>query len=720
MAITISVIVYYRWLSFNYFGYADNLFFYYEQLSEGIIPSTWLSDHTAGHPNIVIWNIPFVKWIPSIVSFIFEVDSNVTEKIHKFWPVVFLLPSGSFFLVKHLTKSDIAGLIGSIVFCFNTYFLSINSQGHLSLTVACAFANFAFLFFIKSLEKLSISYSIITSLTFFIVGSYDFRFLYILSYILFAYTIFYVFFVAKIKVKNYKESAKYFLLALTPYLLYILMAAYWVIPTLVSGEIIDNQVLRREIIFRDYWGIFEAMTLSHTFWGNLPIWSTPTNYVNMYYFAIPILAALGYYINKKNQIYTFFLVFSIIGILLSKQNGVPFEWFYDWMFENFPGFKAFREATKFYYIIAISYAVLIGGLSKSIWEIKSWKKINKNRLILVKTAALLSISSVFLVNTYGILTGSIGSLYTPKEKQIEYELLNNYLNDNSENYRTFLVARDSLWMPYSTKIPKYYLSRVVGMDGWNNLDNYDKISGKPFVDILFQDFSNNLLDYYSTKYVILPIIENESYNDDFSFHFRIGRDYYVDLMKEIDYLKKIDINAGDIIVYENEDPLPRVYLSDKQVSLNNRPEYEEVNFVQITQYKYKVEINNLSKKTYLNFTDTYHSSWKARIGNDFNWFDSIIKKNYFLPDSFHFSNDHYLNYFVIDPNYIRNNYSLEEYSENPDGSINMNIYLYYQPQAYFYVGTIFTFSVIFILFSSLIYINRHYSIRGYYDWFKKY
>jgi ABC-type uncharacterized transport system fused permease/ATPase subunit len=48
----------------------------------------------------------------------------------------------------------------------------------------------------------------------------------------------------------------------------------------------------------------------------------------------------------------------------------------------------------------------------------------------------------------------------------------------------------------------------------------------------------------------------------------------------------------------------------------------------------------------------------------------------------------YANQWTIDPNYIKQNFDKSYYKENPDGSIDVELTLYFKPQSYFYLGLI--------------------------------
>jgi len=79
-------------------------------------------------------------------------------------------------------------------------------------------------------------------------------------------------------------------------------------------------------------------------------------------------------VGRKNKDVVFFGVVALIGILLSKQVDDPFPGLYPWLFKNVPGFNAFREASKFYFLIALGYSVLIGSFVDWLWKWAQQKK----------------------------------------------------------------------------------------------------------------------------------------------------------------------------------------------------------------------------------------------------------------------------------------------------------------------------------------------------------
>jgi Ca2+-dependent lipid-binding protein len=64
-------------------------------------------------------------------------------------------------------------------------------------------------------------------------------------------------------------------------------------------------------------------------------------------------------------------------------------------------------------------------------------------------------------------------------------------------------------------------------------------------------------------------------------------------------------------------------------------------------------------------------------------------------DNSHKMINEYANSWTIDPEYIKANYPKDFYKENQDGSIEIEMVLYFQSQSYFYIGLIIS-GLIFI------------------------
>jgi hypothetical protein len=68
---------------------------------------------------------------------------------------------------------------------------------------------------------------------------------------------------------------------------------------------------------------------------------------------------------------------------------------------------------------------------------------------------------------------------------------------------------------------------------------------------------------------------------------------------------------------------------------------------------------------------------------------SYLYKKPIFDDTHQFVDD-YANSWTIDPNYVKQNFDPSYYKENPDGSIDIELTLYFKPESYFDLGLIFS------------------------------
>lgn len=114
----------------------------------------------------------------------------------------------------------------------------------------------------------------------------------------------------------------------------------------------------------------------------------------------------------------FFAIVALIGILLTKQAGSPFPTLYKWLFENFPGFNAFREASKFYVLILLrGMRSLYSAFTHTFY---SW--LNKKGKKVISFLAVFFLLFILLWQVKPILTGEIGTIYTQKQIPEDYKI----------------------------------------------------------------------------------------------------------------------------------------------------------------------------------------------------------------------------------------------------------------------------------------------------------
>ncbi len=651
------LILYRKWFFFNMLFYSDYLYFFKEALiSKGFL---WNYD-SLGYVNYSFWRI--FELIPIYMAHL-NIPYEVSEKFTYFWPFILLAPILSYLLAYRLFKNWLAALTTSIVFSFNTYFLQINASGHIIISLSCTLTLLFFLSCLKIEKASNSSYFIIASLSL-LLSLYDLRF----TYIMFFISIFYFIFFIKFDKKLIKNIFFYSLL-------FLLLNLFWILPMIKTKQEFDSNVLKRPLFGNNYFSnIADPFTLHHPFWAGNKLIFFKVQEINPYFWFVPFFAFLGLILNRKNKYILFFGIVALLGIFLSKQIGMPFSNIYPWLRENFPGFNAFREATKFYFLILMGYSILIGAFIDYITT-----KIKKKRLIssLFRLTLIIFILLLFLMNTKSLLLNQLGDLSLARTIPKDYVLLNFFINNQSNYSRLLWVPAPSNFGTFNDNNPRISIHSLTDKEYaflFNNLTsplNTDGLINK----LLSEKYSNNLADISSIKYFIVPIDNNKTDNDIFQIYTFKNRNFFINILDNLKYLKKIDIGTKDLIVYENKDYLDHIYASSINQTLNDldKSKITNIKIIKINPIEYKLTLNE-TKNFYLYFSESYNQGWK--LYQNFNWITAIYKKN------LRFDNTHIKAYGFLNGWYIQPN----ELVKDPKGNYELTIY--FQPQSYFSLGSI--------------------------------
>jgi hypothetical protein len=157
---------------------------------------------------------------------------------------------------------------------------------------------------------------------------------------------------------------------------------------------------------------------------------------------------------------------------------------------------------------------------------------------------------------------------------------------------------------------------------------------------------------------------------------------------------------------------------------------DNINFNKINPTKYKVNISNVKSNQEISFLDSFHSQWKLYLNpinsntKDCNVIQEYNNEGKNIKECEHtqkffegeelrclwrqplFEDSHklvydYANQWIIDPDYIKSNFDKSMYKENPDGSIDIELTLYFKPQSYFYLGIIISGTTLILCLSYL-------------------
>ncbi|MFA6995152.1 MAG: hypothetical protein WC249_01950 [Patescibacteria group bacterium] len=639
----------------------------------------WINFFNLGSVNI---QIPF-NFFNSIWSLITNLcfSYDFSTKITFLIPIAILGFISPYILFKKLTKNEFISFITALFYGTTTHFL-LRQTAHMPIAFVYALAPLIFYCFVDALKKNKFVNWLIFILIFFVGICYEIRIMYIICFILFFYFLFF----------HLKEIKKYFKMVFLPIILFIFLNLFWLLPVFFGGFVTNIQEVANRGLFGNFLhDLRNSFTLSESLWtGGLPNNQFVKQPVIWYFWFLPIIVFCGFLFKKdskyKKEILLFGLI-SLIGIFLTKQSAEPLPGTYLWLYNNFPGFNLFRESYKFYLIIAIGYA---GLLAYTLLLLKE----NKNKILNKYIFYIFSIVIVFIAifNVKPLITGEVRTMFISKHIPQDYFVLKGFVLNQTEYFRTMWIPRDSHWGIYTNQKPKINDINTVQGD-WKNFVDYQGHSNKWLVqeqilDVLRKDFSNQLFNVSSIKYVIVPL--QDKANDD-DFFIKYGgdkniniRQWYIDQLNKIKWLHKINIDTKDLVVYENQNYRPHLYLTKQLETIYKDLSFTAIDWQFKNPTKYTIKLNNISQPVFLNFSEAYHPNWKLRLGK-INWFSVLLDKNYFIPDSDHFKNDATLNSFYLDLAQICVGNKCER---NSDGSYNLELTLYFQPQSYFYLGLI--------------------------------
>lgn len=288
----------------------------------------------------------------------------LVERFVWFWLFLVFTVFSSWYLVKTLLPKNVFWFFCPFVFLFNTYILMIIDGGQMGIAMAYAVAPLVLGLFIKLINysiancELRFRKIIMAGVVLAIQVMFDPRISFLTMGAVFLYAIF-----------QYGVAIKKYIRAFVlPLFIVLGLHFYWLLPT---------ALLRRPALPAGYgepgWVEFlsfarfsDSVSLLHPNWSENIFGKT--YFFRPEFLILPILAfssllfinysITNYELRIKKNVLVFALL-GIVGAFLAKGANPPFGEIYLWLFKNFPGMNLFRDASKFYVLVALSYSILI-------------------------------------------------------------------------------------------------------------------------------------------------------------------------------------------------------------------------------------------------------------------------------------------------------------------------------------------------------------------------
>jgi hypothetical protein len=552
LLIVIAIISHIHWFNpFNILEFGDWQYRPDEHVQQLLTSwNTWIPFNNFGTPNILISGFPFrgVAWsVITLLGFSYDIATKITL----FIPSAiggFLAP---FFLGKRLFKHNFIAFIVALFYGSTTYFLIVQTA-HLPIAVAYALLPLLVYVLDKAIEENKMHYWLCLTLLFSVGIFYEVRIMFIEAFILVGYFAF--------SLLNKKAPLKrYYKPIIIVGLLTILINLFWLLPSKFAAASAIGEVASRGLFGDSLFDVAHSFTITKWNWtGTLVDRTFTTQSTPFYLWLVPTLCLLCLILpNRYKKQTLFFTLVTLVGIFLTKQSAEPFASAYEWLYYNLPGFVLFREASKFYIILAFGYFGLLGY---SLLTLREQKKNNPLRLILYPTAALLLLLTVGM-NLKPAVTTEIGGTFKPAHMPEDYKLLKKFVASQPDYFRTYWVPRESWWGYYDNTHPKVRGVDAINQD-WRKImpptgngHGYDLAQDN--IDIFQQPYSESLFASASIKYVVVPL-RDQLNNDDFYPSYGNEQQFYIDELDKVSFLKRINIGTKDVYVYENKNYSPYV------------------------------------------------------------------------------------------------------------------------------------------------------------------
>lgn len=486
-----------------------------------------------------LWLEPYYQITAKLGVQILGLSWEMTEKIFWFFPFLAISLASSYFLLKYLSKkfkmdgeeSGIFISLGCLIFTTNTYILMLVGGGQMGVAMAYSLIPLILRTAFKIYEgKISFKKIVLYSLTFGIQMMFDPR-LFLLS--IFVAFLYFLFSYRNISLKVLKRTILILVLATAVNL-------FWILPNLnffsMEYAAAINALTASYLSFAAF---SNSITLFHPNW--------PENifgkigFMKPEFIVVAVIAFVSLFFANKNKSILFFAGLGIFGAFFAKGTNPPFGELYTWL-SSIPGFMIFRDPTKFYVLMVVSYMVM---LPFSVLSIVSWvnsklKTKNAKLQFKIKNLLLFLFIGYWLFLIRPAILGDLSGTFKPRVVPEEYVNLKNFMNAKPEFTKTLwvpVIGRFGFGSESKPAISAMELFGVSSVSG--TLDKLDDPGVK-----------KQLMDE-EIKYIIIP-------DDYLKEIFLTDREYdeklykvTVDKLKNVTWLSELkNNNFGKIKVFE--------------------------------------------------------------------------------------------------------------------------------------------------------------------------
>lgn len=455
-------------------------------------------------------------WIDLYTNFVYFASNSLnipwwlSQRI--FWILPFLSVSifSSYKLSGLFLKDDLLRCASILIYTFNTYILLILGGGQFGVAFAYALFPLVFASLIQFTTKNSTSHALSLGILTGVLIALDPRIAALFSLAGILWIVFFA-----------KKTMILFKTGILASLVAFLLNSYWLLPIILTPGSLASFSSYSSVAgvkFLSFARLENAMSLLHP--------NFPENIFGKTYFfrpeflLIPILAFANLFTKPRKEIF-FFMGLGLMALFLGKGAEEPFGQIYLFLFDNIPAFGIFRDSTKFYVLIALSYSILIPYFVESFS-----KKLRKIFTLAFFVYLLLLLRPVWM--------GELSGIFNPKPIPREYVTFKKVLKEDKDFYRT-------LWVPQRSKYG-YFDPNHPAIDGKVMYEESSPVR-------LSNKLNEKKLSELSVRYVVVPTdTDGEIFLKDRKFDAKLYKNTIASLEK-VAGLEKVDSFPG-LTVFE--------------------------------------------------------------------------------------------------------------------------------------------------------------------------
>ncbi len=384
-------------------------------------PVVWDSSLGLGGENRFSAVFRFPVYAISGLLAVLGIGWTFTEKFLYFVPFAVLLPVGGWLLAREIMGRTKWALLTPVILLGATYFM-LEADGEVPLALAEVLTFFVLIAFLRTVRRLSFRWALITGLLLGVVAAYDVRPAYLCVLLMFMY-----FVIVAVIDRDWHVLARRTALGAAAGAVFIGSQAFWLFPLLTYHGGVGLPIPQAPN--------FNVLALGHGLAAVDAFWTggTPAQLVqaplNPAYMILPLLALMPLLARRMRPEVLWLTVAALLFAFFAKTDNAPLGGIYDWMYVHVPGWKLFREGSKFLYIVTLAYAILIpmALASAFAWCAAHLEQLRARLLRIGAVAAVVGVVALSAWSVVALQTGSLGSTTQPTPEPASFAALSTIL-----------------------------------------------------------------------------------------------------------------------------------------------------------------------------------------------------------------------------------------------------------------------------------------------------